>query len=119
MRSAFHPELLAARYIELLEKDLKLERTRLETARRDLEFYRGKCERLELAIMNATPAVAGQDYVRRTEPKKPSIGTVKLEGAMRPMFNELRNKWNKMSLEEQDKAVKDGWTFEGERVKEG
>jgi len=103
------PDVLAAKYIAQLEQDLKLERKRLDDARRDLEFYRGKCERLELAIMNnQTGSPAGGDYVRRTEPRKPSIGSVKLGESMRPMFSELRKKWAAMTAEEQEKAVASG-----------
>ena len=35
------------RFVDLLEADLKLERARNAEMRKDVEFYRGKCERLE------------------------------------------------------------------------
>lgn len=101
-------DALAVKYIAQLEKDLALERKRNEQNRADLEFYRGKCERLELSIMNSSPAPAAAGYAARSEPKRPSIGSVKLRESMRPMFSELQKKWNDLSAEEQAKAVAEG-----------
>lgn len=108
---------LARKYIVQLEQDLKLERERLKQARADLELYRGKCERLELAIMNQATAPAAVEFVRRSEPKKPSPNQIKLEGALRPMFSDLKKKWNAMTAEQQEKAVAEGWNVEEEAAK--
>lgn len=111
------PDILAAKYVELLERDLKLERARLELARKDLDFYRAKCERLELAVMNSQSAGIGPEYVRRTEPRRPGMHEVRLRGSMRPIFSELRKKWDALSAEEQETAMKEGWNLEEEAPK--
>lgn len=101
-----------AKYVRLLEDDLKRERELSLQLRADVEFYRGKCERLELALFNQQPA--GKEYVQRTEPAKPSIRNVRLETALRPVFSDLKRKWNALSAEEQDKAIADGWNVQQE-----
>lgn len=116
MKRAFNSDTLAGKYIELLERDLKLERARLELLRRDVDFYRGKCERLELSIMNAQP-VAGREYVERTDPKRPGVGETRLRSQMRPIFRDLKQKWDALSAEDQEKAMKDGWNVEDEGKK--
>jgi hypothetical protein len=103
------PDTLASKYIALLEADLKLERERLKTARADVEFYRGKCEKLEFAVLESSSAAPAASFVRRSEPpKRPSIGSVKLENAMKPMFHELRRKWDALTEEQQNKVLETG-----------
>lgn len=90
---------LALRYIDTLEKMLQLERERVE-------FYRGKCERLELAIMSQANSAAQQSYAARTD--APPITETKVEMPRHVPFNELKRRWNTLSLEEQEKAIAEG-----------
>ena len=80
--------MFGKRYIEHLEKQLS--------------FYQGKCERLELALMSqSTPSA--QSYVERTEPKTIESTTVELP--KKESWHEKFDKWGKMTPEEQDAAV--------------
>src|SRR5215472_1250352 len=105
---------LADKYVKLLEFDLAQGIERENKLRADVEFYRGKCERLELAL-NQTGSPAQQNYVERSEPKKPPIGQTRIEG-MRPPFSELRRRWLALSEQEQETAHKDGWTVENDKI---
>jgi hypothetical protein len=107
-KSRIDSDELAAKYIVTLEADLKLERERLKVARADLEFYRGKCEKLELAVLESSTAHVADSYVKRAEPRRPSMGQVKIESALRPKFQELRRKWDNLSAAEQEKVVETG-----------
>lgn len=110
------PEKYLDRYIRLLEKQLAQLRADLKTLRQDLEFYRGKVERLELAIASSSPIPAQAEYAARSERKPPALSSAELSkiiGTHLP-FRELARKWNTLSAEDQDKAVKDGWTVEEE-----
>ena len=116
-RLQIDPDALALKYIAQLEADLKLERERVKIYRSDVEFYRGKCEKLELAILESATgsSAAGESYVRRAEPKRPSIGQVKLEGALRPKFQELRQRWDALTAAQQEQVMKTGqWDLEKE-----
>lgn len=113
-------ESLASKYIALLEADLRLERERLKTARADVEFYRGKCEKLELAVLESSTAGVADSYVKRAEPRRPSIGQQKIESALRPKFQEIRQRWNALSAEQQEKIQETGeWKLEGEPQAKG
>jgi hypothetical protein len=101
-------EVLASKYIAQLEADLKLERERLRTARADVEFYRGKCEKLELAVLESSTAGVADSYVRRAEPRRPSIAQTKIETALRPKFQELRRKWDELDANQQEEILKTG-----------
>ena len=107
-RIQFDPEVLASRYIAQLETDLKLERERIKVYRADVEFYRGKCEKLELAILETSPSGSAQSFVKRADPRRPSIMQTKLENTMKPKFQELRKKWDSLSAEDQEKIVETG-----------
>ena len=83
--------------------------------RHDLEYYRGKCARLELSIMNSeTKAEARIEFVERTEenmPTRPSVrmgsveaGKQAVGAALASDFKKLRDKWDKMSPKEQAEA---------------
>jgi hypothetical protein len=95
--------VVAIEFIEYLKADLA-------TMRKDLEFYRGKCERLELAIMNSdTKREAAVEFVERTDEARPSIRTAVVpqapprnpaEGYKTP-FAKLREKWDSMTPAEQ------------------
>lgn len=71
--------------------------------RKELKFYQGKCERLELAVMQSRPGPAA-NYVERTEqPPKPPIGETEVNALSR--FADIKKKWNALSPEEQEKAM--------------
>ena len=103
-----------AKYIKLLETDLELLRSQVAAARRDVEFYRGKVERLELSLMSLSMVPAQIEYARRSElPKEPPR-------EIRPTqvpFMELKRRWMAMSAEEQEKAQTEGWVVD-EKTKE-
>ena len=70
--------------------------------RKQRDFYQGKCERLELALMSqSTPAA--QSYVERTEPKPIESTTVELP--KKETWREKIDKWSKMTPAEQDAAM--------------
>jgi hypothetical protein len=80
--------MFGKRYIEHLEKQLS--------------FYQGKCERLELALMSqSTPSA--QSYVERTEPKTIESTTVELP--KKESWREQLDKWRKMNDEERDASL--------------
>lgn len=113
-KSRIDTDALASMYILMLQNDLKLERERLKVARADLEFYRGKCEKLELAVLESSTAHIADSYIKRAEPRRPSMGQVKIETALRPKFQELRRKWDNLSAAEQEKVVETGeWDVTG------
>ena len=86
-----------SKYVQLLEKDL-------ERALADAEFFRGKCERLELALMSYANSPS-QDYVSRTEKAASPIESTTVELPKKETWREKIDKWSKMSPEEQDAAV--------------
>ena len=75
------------------------------------EFLAGKVERLELVVM-AAKSDAGREYVDRSDraaPPKPPIGKVRADQPpAKPSFSEIREKWNSLSAEEQEKAIENG-----------
>lgn len=102
---------LQARFIAVLEGELALAHQQLAKAREDIEFYRGKVERLELALMSNPPAQ--QEYVQTQVVAKPAIKEVRTPSIPpRIPFSDLKQKWNSMSAEEQEKAMQDGWDVE-------
>lgn len=104
-----------SKYVQLLEKQLALAEKQLSAARQDVEFYRGKCERLELAIMSNPPAQ--QAFAARQE--KPAIDKVRVpQPPPRIPFSDLKTRWNSLSQDEQEKALKDGWDIETEKQQE-
>jgi hypothetical protein len=114
-----------SKYVALLEKQLQLAqqqfadvRKQLAEAREDIEFYRGKVERLELAIMSNPPAQ--QEYAQTQTIVRPAIQSVKAQPQTPPRmpFMDLKAKWNAMSAEEQEKAMQDGWQVDQEATKE-
>lgn len=108
-----------SKYMQLLEKQLELAEERLADARKDLEFYRGKCERLEMAVMSVAAAPAAAEYVSRSD--KPPIREARAPqplGVPRIPFGDLKRKWNAMSAEEQDKAMKEGWDVDQAAIKQ-
>lgn len=84
----------------------------VERLQKDVDFYRGKSERLELAIMNSdTKREAAVEFVERTDEKMPSIrnavvdtGKTSASGTgagFKTKFDALKEKWDKLSPAEQ------------------
>lgn len=82
--------------------------------RKQFKFLQGKCERLELSLMEskAGPPAA---YVERTEAIRPPIGSVEA-GPGKLHFATIREEWGKLSAEEQEAHLENGdWKIEGEQ----
>jgi hypothetical protein len=105
-----------AKYIRQLEKQLQQQRADLKTLRQDLEFYRGKVERLEVSLMQNAPAM--QSYASRTE-QKPRIGQELEQTPQRLPFRELQRRWGAMNESDQAKALEQGWNVEMEESHAG
>ena len=112
------PQSMQSRYIGTLEAELIFAHRQLEQAREDIEFYRGKVERLELAIMSNPPAQ--QEYVQTQVVQHPDIKDVKASPLVSPRipFSDLKRKWSAMSAEEQEKAMQQGWELEKPKEEE-
>ena len=98
-------------YVKLLEDDLRLERERTKEQREDLKFYRGKCERLELALASQGNA-AQQAYEARTgiEIRPPIERT---EVPRRKSRQDLVREWNNLTAEQQEAVQQTGvWNTE-------
>jgi len=97
------PVSIEDRFITHLEHEV-------EFLRADVAFYRGKCERLELSIMNSdTKREAAIEFVERSDPAAPSIRNAKVDrpaepGVYRTPFQKLKAEWDKMSPEQQRAA---------------
>jgi hypothetical protein len=111
------PQSIQSRFITMLEAQLDIAQVQLVQARQDIEFYRGKVERLELAIMSNPPAQ--QEYVETQVVQRPDIKDVKApQVPARIPFGDLKRKWSAMSAEEQEKAMQDGWELEKPKEEE-
>ena len=112
-----------AKYLSLLEYDLLFarqtlarEQERVAELRQDVLYYRARLERLEMMQMQASlmPAglyaaggiVGGEANQQQT---KPPIGATQMNKGPRPMFRDLKDKWNALSAEQQEKAQQAGW----------
>ena len=104
----------AAKYIQLLERDCEFLALKLVEARKDIEFYRAKVERLELAIAQAglTPA---QIHPAPANPPMRDKKPVQL-GTPHVPFSELKRRWNQLSEAEQEKAMAEGWQVDLEKA---
>ncbi len=96
-------------YIRLLEQTAGRAHKDLDRERKRVDFLEGKVERLELVVM-AAKSDAGREYVERSDraavPPKPPIGKVRADQPpAKPSFSEIREKWNSLSAEEQEKAI--------------
>ena len=98
-------------YVKQLEEDLRLERERAKEQREDVKFYRGKCERLELALASQGNA-AQQAYETRTSIEaRPPIERV--EAPRRKTRQDILREWNSLSVEQQEEIEKTGkWDLE-------
>jgi hypothetical protein len=84
--------------------------------RKQFRFLQGKCERLELSLLESKSG-APAAYVDRTEHARPPIGDVST-GPKKLRHRAVLEAWNKLSAEEQDKAIADGdWQVEPEQKK--
>lgn len=67
--------------------------------RKEVDFYRGKVERLELSIAETSRAPAQQAYAERTDladqPKRPDITSV--EVAKPQTWNEVQTAWGSLT----------------------
>jgi hypothetical protein len=106
IREKFTLEVVADGFLMHLLEEVKL-------LREDVAFYRGKCERLELSIMNSeTKAEARVEFVERSEPAAPSIRNVTAQGAppssragtYKTKFQTMQEKWDSMTPEQQAAA---------------
>jgi hypothetical protein len=94
------------RYIRFLERIVSEQR-------KDLKFLEGKCERLELTVMNSAPAAAPREYVARTD--RPTVSQIEQLTPTHMPFRDLRRRWQSMSAEQQELAIKNGeWKIEEE-----
>ncbi|MBA0089158.1 MAG: hypothetical protein HRJ53_29560 [Acidobacteria bacterium Pan2503] len=111
---------LGLKYIELLESDLELERKRNDQLRSDVEFYRGKVERLELAIAQTSSVPAQQaiasNWVETPESKRRVEGMLRQVTGKKP-WREVQREWNNLSEAQQEQAIAAG-TLAPEEVKE-
>ncbi|MBA0088349.1 MAG: hypothetical protein HRJ53_25470 [Acidobacteria bacterium Pan2503] len=106
------------KYVQLLEFDLAQSIEREKQLRADLEFYRGKVERLEVSLMANPPAM--QSYATRTDQKPRLVEHGELTGVgARLPFRELQRRWGAMNETDQEKAMTNGWIVEKEAVHEG
>jgi hypothetical protein len=101
-------DLYLDKYIRLLEASTNRAHKDLERERKRVDFLEGKTERLELVVM-AAKSEAGRDFVDRSDrvtqqPRKPPITRAPVSGP-EPSFAAIREKWNSMTLEEQEEAV--------------
>ena len=104
----------AQKYLALLERDCEFLALKLVEARKDIEFYRAKIERLELAIAQAglTPA---QIHPAPANPPVRDKKPVQL-GTPHVPFSELKRRWNQLSEAEQEKAMAEGWQVDLEKA---
>jgi hypothetical protein len=81
--------------------------------RKQFNFYQGKCERLELALMSQHgPAAA--DYVERTDPR-PAIASIEIPtGPKKLTFAKMRTAWENLTAEEQEQHLAKGDWVPGE-----
>ena len=106
----------AGKYVQQLETDVKFLRELLAQAHKDVEFYRGKVERLELAIMSNAAAPAQIDYAHRTETRTAnSVEQMRQQSAPRLPFSEIKRRCNQLSAEDQEKAMADGWNLDEQK----
>lgn len=101
-------ETVTLQYLEDLRENVRL-------LREQVEFYRGKSERLELSIMNSSfQSEARIEYVERTDPGAgPSIRDAQVQpqsretGGHKSKFQKFRDDWAKMSDTEKLEALGD------------
>jgi hypothetical protein len=106
-------DIYLEKYIGLLERNASRAEKDLERERKRIDFLDGKIERLELVVL-ASKNETGREYVDRTDraaaplPRKPPIAAVRAEVQTKPKFTDVRESWNSLTAEEQDKAIAEG-----------
>lgn len=103
------------KYVGLLERELEYLRNQLALARSDIEFYRGKVERLELSIMSNANVPAQQSYAERSEPVNRQRFNLSPATPPKIPFRDLKMRWAAMSEKEQEKAIEDGWNVDAKK----
>lgn len=95
------------KYEKLLERKLALAEKRIERMQKDLDFYRGKCDRLELSLLSTVPSASR--FVDAPAPRaaRPNIQRTPAEPE-RLTYREIRDHWNSLTTEEQEKAIENG-----------
>lgn len=95
------PRSIRARYVAHLESEN-------EWLRREYSFFKGKCERLELAMMTANrESTAAQQYVDRSD-KQTDIAKAKVEVpnlGSEKSWAQTQATWANMTPEEQQKRI--------------
>ena len=54
-------------------------------------------------------AAAGMGIEANQQQAKPPVGAANINKPLRPMFRDLKDKWNALSAEQQEKAQQAGW----------
>ena len=97
----------ANKYLTLLENDLALERKRAERLEKDLEFFQGKCERLELALAKNPQGLL--QYAQTTPlptasmpPSAPPVPPRRMSRA------DILSAWNEKTEAEQNEILEKG-----------
>ena len=98
------------KFIKLLEQTAARAHKDLERERKRVDFIEGKVERLELVVM-AAKSEAGREYAERSdkaaEPRrKTSITEVPIPEDGKIPFKKIRERWNGLTAEEQEEAMK-------------
>lgn len=89
-------------------------RAQLGLARKDLEFYRAKVERLELSLREAGVPVAAPELPRKS--LADTVSELKKMPSGRLPFSEIKRRWMNMSEADQQKAIDDGmWNPEEQK----
>jgi len=100
------------KFIKLLEATASRAHKDLERERKRVDFIEGKVERLELVVMSAK-SDAGREFAERTDraaepapPRKTRITEVPIPADGKIPFKKIKEKWNSLTAEEQDEAMK-------------
>lgn len=101
------------KYVQLLERELEFMRDQLGQLRKDVEFYRGKVERLELSLREAGVPVAAPEVPRKSLAE--TVSQLKKMPSGRLSFQELKRRWGSLSETEQQKIIDDGNTWDPEK----
>lgn len=105
------------KYIQLLEGELESYKALLGQARKDIEYYRAKVERLELSLRDAGVVTAAPPLLSTERPENVVSKLERLPSGKMP-FSEIKRRWNAMSDAEQQKAIVDGWDLDAQIQKE-
>jgi hypothetical protein len=110
-------DLYLDKYIRLLEVSAQRAYKDLERERKRVDFIEGKIERLELVVMESK-SDAGREYAERTDRAAPRPPITKVRADQPPVkqtFAQIREEWNSLSLEQQEKKIAEGMEATKER----